>query len=385
MNRSNVVAMIALAVVLAGLGVAYVAWASNRVDEDIAAREARALEAIEDFEPANEAVVDGEPEVIEEPGAADEPDRGSEPVAEQDRAADQIEPGSVMAINRVPGDDYGRVVVLRADGTRELLERRCERLHVAAGVGICVSQQESFGFPTFTSRFLDATDTGLQEVRSYPSPQPSRARVSPAGTLVSTTAFVSGSSYADVGSDAETLAVVDEVESSINLRGLVEFEIVSPDEKYEGVVGQYWGVSFVDEDNFWVTGFFGDGPEVFEGSMSRGVLTPSGLIGSCPSVSPDGSTLVYKQARADDEGFDLVAVDLASGDSWQLGETRSVDDQVEWLDDDTILYALHADLSEEGDASVAQPQFDIWLLDVAPGSEPTLFLPAADSPAAIRP
>jgi hypothetical protein len=31
-----------------------------------------------------------------------------------------------------------------------------------------------------------------------------------------------------------------------------------------------------------------------------------------------------------------------------------------------------------------QPEFDIWMLDIAPGSEPALFLPNADSPATMR-
>lgn len=377
MNRSGVAGIIGVVLVLSLGGVAYVAWASNRVDDEIATREARALEAIENFSTHQD-----------ESGPASTAEREAGEASDQGEAApvepSPIEPGAVVGINRVPGDDYGRVVVLHADGTRQLLERRCERLHIAAQLGICVSREESFGLATFTARYLDAADTELREVRNFPSQLPSRARVSPSGTLVSTTAFVTGTSYADIGGEAETLAIVDEADASTNLRGLTQFEVLSRDDRYQGVVGEYWGVSFVDEDQFWVTGFFGEEPEVLEGSVSRGVLTPSGLAGSCPSVSPDGSTLVFKRLQDDGEGFDLVAANLDSGTTWLLGESRSVDDQVEWLDDDTILYALHTNSVEEGGAAVAQPQFDIWSLDIAEGSEPQLFLPAADSPAAIR-
>ena len=97
-------------------------------------------------------------------------------------------------------------------------------------------------------------------------------------------------------------------------------------------------------------------------------------------VSPDGSTVIYKATQPDGT-FSLTAVEIDSGRSWTLGETRSVDDQVEWLDDDTILYALHP---EGTDGTEVEPQFDIWSLDIAEGSEPELFLPAANSPAAIR-
>jgi len=38
----------------------------------------------------------------------------------------------------------------------------------------------------------------------------------------------------------------------------------------------------------------------------------------------------------------------------------------------------------EGGDNPVQPEFDIWMLDIAPGSEPELFLPNADSPAVAR-
>lgn len=65
-----------------------------------------------------------------------------------------------------------------------------------------------------------------------------------------------------------------------------------------------------------------------------------------------------------------------------LDEDRSVDDQVEWLDDGTILYALHRTRAD--DLPAARPELDIWSLDLAEGSEPEMFRPPADSPAAVR-
>ena len=74
----------------------------------------------------------------------------------------------------------------------------------------------------------------------------------------------------------------------------------------------------------------------------------------------------------------LVAIDVASGDRRDLDETMMVDDQVEFLDNDTILYAK---VNEE-EGTVSQPVFDIWALDLAPGSTPRMIVPFADSPAA---
>ncbi len=360
-TRGKILALVAGAVLLVGLGLGYLMWASGRVDEDIAEREARAQAAIEAFETSAEA---------------ESPIEAAEPAAQ----LIDLAPGSVLVINRVPGDDYGRLAIRNPDGSRELFARRCMRVHVAADRGVCLSQDESVFAPAFRTEFFDVTQAGLPEVRSYASPLPSRARMTPDGSVASTTGFVSGSSYSDIGGEAETIVTIDEVNQRVGLVGLVQFEVLGEASKYAAADRQFWGVSFVNNDEFYVTGFFGDEPEVLFGSRSRRTLEPTGHLGSCPSVSPDGEHLVFKETLADGE-YALAVVDLSTGEQWSLGETRSVDDQVEWLDNDTILYAIHPDGDDGADV---QPQFDIWMLDIAPGSEPELFLPAADSPAVLR-
>lgn len=78
-------------------------------------------------------------------------------------------------------------------------------------------------------------------------------------------------------------------------------------------------------------------PEIMRGTLSDMTIEPTGRVGSCPSLSPDSKTLVFKEMRQDGT-FELVAVDVATNTRQKLGETRSVDDQVEWLDNDPILY-----------------------------------------------
>ena len=73
----------------------------------------------------------------------------------------------------------------------------------------------------------------------------------------------------------------------------------------------------------------------------------------------------------------LIAIDVATGARRDIGETRSVDDQVEWADDNNIIYALPND----AEGTEAQPVFDVWAVNVAPGSQPRLIIPFADSPA----
>lgn len=374
-DRAKVMGLVAGAVLLVVFGVLYMLWASARVDDDIADREARAQQAIQDFEDDGGLIGRDALDAVEEQAEADAAE------ASAAAAGPGPQPGEVVVVHRVPGDDYGRLAIRHVDGSRTLLERRCLRVHLAAGTGVCMAENNLGVAAAFETQFFDASDDRLVELRSYASPLPSRARISPDGSRSSTTGFVSGSGYADIGGEAETIVVVDEIASRDALTGLVQFEVLDDDDRYSAADRQFWGLSFDGNDDFWITGFFGEEPEIMQGTLSRRTLSPTGMRGSCPSLSPDGSTLVFKETQPDGT-FQLTAVDLATERRWPLGETRSVDDQVEWLDDDTILYAVHPEGTEGIDV---QPQFDIWMLDIAEGSEPELFLPAADSPAVIRP
>lgn len=364
-NQRNIMIVAVLGMLLLAAGGLYLFWASGRVDGELAEREERALDAVQQFE----ATQPTSTRVPQTPTAVPEPTGPAQPVA----AA-----GEVVFVNRVPGDDYGRLGIRHTDGTRTLLDRRCLRVHVNAGNGVCLSQDDAL-VPAYTTTFFAADDPYQQELKSYSSALPSRARISPDGSLSTVTAFISGVSYADISGETTTIVTIDEIETRARLRGANQLEVLSDVEKYSNLNSKYWGLTFADNDEFYITGFFGETPEIMIGSLDTMTVTPLGRDGSCPSLSPDGKTLVYKASR-EEGGFDLVAVDLATDTMWQLGETRSVDDQVEWLDNDTILYALHP---EGGDTPV-QPEFDIWVLDIAEGSEPELFLPNADSPAAIR-
>ncbi len=348
-----------LAAVLVVLGAGYFIWAQGRVSDDLADRNERAQATIDEFEDVQR---ESTPEAT--------------PVAAV-VAGVSAAPGEVLVINRVPGDDYGKLAVRHADGTRTLLERECVRVHIAAEHGVCVSQNDGI-VATFTTTFFESINPQV-EIKSYASALPSRARISPEGTFSAVTAFVTGSSYEDIGAETTTIVTIDQIESTRRIRGTGQLTINSDEDRFKNLDPQYWGITFADENEFYITGFYGEEPEVMRGWLDDMTLEPTGWVGSCPSLSPDGKTLVFKEMRADG-GFDLVAVDLETDDKWRLGETRSVDDQVEWLDNDTVLYALHPD---GGDTAV-QPEFDIWMVDIAEGSEPVLFLPNANSPAVAR-
>ncbi|MFT4595932.1 MAG: hypothetical protein ACI9TF_000169 [Paracrocinitomix sp.] len=360
-TKRKVMLLGGMAAALLLFGALYLVWARGRVNEDLADRNERAQQLVDDFEASQ--------------GPADEPNPTSAPLPE---SGPLLAPGEVMVVHRVPGEDYGRLAIRHIDGTRTLLDRTCMRVHIATDHGVCLAENEGV-VASFTTTFFRAENLNA-DIKSYASALPSRARISPGGTFSAVTAFVSGSSYADIGAETTTIVTIDEIDSNQLLRGANQFTIASNEARFNNQNPQYWGVTFAaDEDEVYITGFFGDMPEVMHGTLNNMTIEPTGWVGSCPSLSPDGETLVFKEMTADNN-FELVAVNLETNTKHKLGETRPVDDQVEWLDNDTILYALHP---EGGDTAV-QPEFDIWMLDIAEGSEPELFLPNANSPAVAR-
>ena len=358
----NIAILAGLAVLMLLGGGWYVSWAGNRVSDDLVERELRAQAAIREFE-ANQPP----PELA----ASDTAQPPSGPVPQ---------PGEVLVVNRTPGDDYGRLAIRHQDGSRTLLDRDCIRVHIAADRGVCLSQGNGV-VPSFTTSFFDPA-APLTTIKSYASALPSRARISPDGRFSSVTAFISGASYEDIGGEAATIVTIDDIdgEGGNTLSSLSRYDIDSDDATYgDSIDAQYWGMTFADSDRFYVTGFFDETAEILLGSVDDQTLTPTGWEGSCPSLSPDGKTLVFKEERPEG-GFSLVAVDVETERRWTLNESKSVDDQVEWLDNDTILSGVHPDGADDS----VQPEFDIWMIDIDEDAEPELFLPNADSPAVAR-
>ena len=99
----------------------------------------------------------------------------------------------------------------------------------------------------------------------------------------------------------------------------------------------------------------------------------------CPSISPDRTRVAYKtrQGNSAPGQWHIAVLDLATGKETVLAETRSVDDQVEWLDDNTVLYALPRDGSE---ATVT----DVWQVPADGTGSPTILVPEGSSPSVVR-
>lgn len=72
----------------------------------------------------------------------------------------------------------------------------------------------------------------------------------------------------------------------------------------------------------------------------------------------------------------MAVMNLANGDVTTLAETRTVDDQPAWLDDEHAVYGLQRPASAET---------DVWVVPAEGTGEPEVLIPLAWSPAVVRP
>jgi hypothetical protein len=89
----------------------------------------------------------------------------------------------------------------------------------------------------------------------------------------------------------------------------------------------------------------------------------------CPSLSPDETRVVYKRLMASPGIWRYHVLDLASGRETALTETRPIDDQAEWLDDDHVLYRVDE---------------ETWVVPADGTGRPRRYMRGADSPAVLR-
>lgn len=262
----------------------------------------------------------------------------------------------------------GRLADGRPDGVQEI-GLACDRLHMQASGGICLSGQ---------TRELLLLDAGLNvEDRIDLQGLPSRARVSPDGRTGAATVFVTGHSYAEDGFSTHTV-LVDMAGGEV-LTDLEQFTVTRDGVPFQAADFNFWGITFVDSDRFYAT--LGTGGETYlvEGSVRDRTATVVRDGVECPSLSPDGTRIAFKHRASESFGmvhWEIHVLDLATMTETTLGESRSVDDQIEWLDDDRILYALPRD-----GASAQARVYDTWILSARdPEDDPRVFMAEAASP-----
>lgn len=273
------------------------------------------------------------------------------------------------------GATHGRLVkaFLGQDAKRwETSAISCERVHFAAGHGVCLTAKR--GFVTAYGAF-SFDDTLTPRHQFALAGVPSRVRVSPNGSRAGITVFVSGDSYAP-GSFSTRTIIIDTA-SGESLGDLEQYAVLRDDQPFKAIDFNFWGVTFATEDRIYAT--LGTGGQTYlveaEVAAKRARVLRENV--ECPSLSPDGSRIAFKKRMPGPRLlWRLHVLDLRSGMETPLAETRSVDDQAEWLDANAVSYALPS----EGKPGST----DVWSVPANGSGAPTQVLTGAWSLAVAR-
>jgi hypothetical protein len=261
-------------------------------------------------------------------------------------------------------------------GTRAATSLDCDRVAMTNGVGVCMHTNQGI-VTTYEAKIFDSSFHVTHTV-ALPG-LPSRARVSPNGRWVAMTTFVRGDSYAGTNFSTRT-QFFDTTTGKFAVANLENFKVTHNGSPVTAPSRNYWGVTWAsDSIHFYATLDVNyTDIHLIEGDLTTHTARTMEPDIECPSLSPDQTRIAYKK-QVDRGAFSAVkwrlhVLDLATGHDVALAETRSVDDQVEWLDNGTILYAIPR--SESG--SVA---YDTYEVPADGTGTPRIFIRGAQSPA----
>ena len=280
----------------------------------------------------------------------------------------------LISRSTMPGDTWRRLTLVPLSvpaGTGYVTDLACERAYFAGARGVCLVEAAE---GLTIKYFADVFDERFVRLHRLPlTGLPSRTRVAPDGRLAAITVFETGHSYVETGFSTKT-TIVDTM-AGRTLTDLESFAVSRDGKPFRDVDFNFWGVTFTQDSNrFYATLASGGVKYLIEGDAARRTARVLRTGIECPSLSPDNTRIAYKHLLRADGYWQLRVHDLRTGmDTTLAKEVRSVDDQVEWADNDRILYHI---TGERG--------ADIWSLK-ADGTEPPMLVRQyAYGPAAVR-
>lgn len=278
------------------------------------------------------------------------------------------------------GQGHGRLTLVSLSdpqGTRYRTELTCERVYGTAAGGGIVLQAHRRAFATFKAVGFDAA---FQPLHSFElAGAPSRTRLSRDGSLASITVFVAGHGYADINLSTQT--TLYKLPSTVLVQDLEELTVMKDGEVFKKQDFNFWGVTFIgDEGHFYSTLASGGTHYLVRGDLGSRQVTVIREGVECPSLSPDETRIAFKHRTRQSARlvWQLHVLNLETGTLSILSETRSVDDQAEWLDNDYVLYGMPRNEAGSGAS-------DVWMARADGTGEPSLFVPDAWSPCVVRP
>jgi hypothetical protein len=274
--------------------------------------------------------------------------------------------------------NYSRLSIapldVRQPADRAAAELTCERVSYAAGHGICLHADRGF-FTTYSAVLFDRTFKPTHTIKI--DGRPSRTRVSPDGRVAAITVFVAGESY--VGSPFSTRTTILDMATGDVLGDLESFTTWRDGARFKSADFNFWGVTFARDSNvFYATLHTAGTTYLVRGDLGLRKLTVLRDNVECPSLSPNNRLIAFKKkVKSDLEPWRFYVLDLATlTDRPIAAETRSIDDQIEWLDDDHVLYGVRR--------SIHSSSLDVWVAPLDNSAPARVFMPEAESPIVVR-
>jgi hypothetical protein len=288
------------------------------------------------------------------------------------------EPRARLYFRSAAAESFGKLAYVEL-GTGErnisVVDLACEAVHASGGRGICLSVDRSLMTP-FVTKIFDVADHSVRATLPLAG-LPSRTRVARNGRLGATTVFVTGHGYDSVEFSTQTLLL--DLDTGTALADVEQFEFLADGKPIRESDFNVWGVTFLEDGNtFYATLSTQMRHLLVRGDARARQAHVVHENVECPSVSPDGTRVAYKRRYLDGNfvRWQLYVLDLRTNEEIPLGENRSVDDQLEWLDDERVLYTLIDTSGIVGNS--------VWTIAADGTGKAERFLAAASSPALVR-
>ncbi|MDJ0465361.1 hypothetical protein [Streptomyces sp. H27-C3] len=248
----------------------------------------------------------------------------------------------------------------------------CHRFYAGGATAVCLATRP--GIPPRTKAVI--LDRDLKEKRGVLLPGvPNRARVSASGRMVAWTVFVTGDSYSS--SSFSTRSGILDTRTGYLIKNMETIQVYRDGKRYHSSDVNFWGVTFARDDNrFFATMATRGKTYLVEGDMKKWSAHTVRENVECPSLSPDNTRIAFKK-RVSGGGsapWRLHVLDLRTMRETPLAETRSVDDQVAWLDDRTLAYAVPGRTARSS---------AVWTVPADGSGRAELTVPGASSPSAV--
>ena len=284
-------------------------------------------------------------------------------------------PGHLLFRRTSLAQGYGLLASATPGGAPAVAPLACERVAFGGGRGLCLQANRGL-FTTYRAVIFDPAfaATGTMTLDGSPS----RARVSPDGRVGAVTVFDTGvHSYS--ATTFSTITLLIDMTTGERIGNLEEFSTWRAGARIKAADFNFWGVTFArDPSTFYATLRTAGVTYLVRGDLALRKLTVLRDNVECPSLSPDNRTIAFKKRVGPASApWRLYVLDVTSLAERELSaEHRSVDDQIEWLDDRQVLYGV----PRPAPSAVT----DVWVAPIDGSAEPRVFLPEAESPIVVR-